>query len=169
MRVLLGQSGTRQQLPGVPAQWVNKNAFGCTSEGPTVAIHTPTSLRQAVIQDYLWLAEFGLTAFAPKFATRSDAYGTAACLTRAVNHLVLVLFALNRKYLINDKTALEEIAEFERAPGKFELRVRRTLGHLGSTATELASAVESVAQLFQETVNLTDGLYQPRYALRKRE
>ncbi|HXI83276.1 MAG TPA: nucleotidyltransferase domain-containing protein [Verrucomicrobiae bacterium] len=129
----------------------------------------PTSLRQAVIQDYLWLAEFGLTAFAPKFATRSDTYGTAACLTRAVNHLVLVLFALNRKYLINDKTALEEIAEFERAPEKIELRVQRTLGHLGSTATELASAVESVAQLFQETVDLTDGLYQPRYALRKRE
>ncbi|HEX5082809.1 MAG TPA: hypothetical protein VFY40_12245, partial [Blastocatellia bacterium] len=32
----------------------------------------------------------------------SFSYGTAACLTRAVNQLVLVLFALNRKYPLND-------------------------------------------------------------------
>jgi hypothetical protein len=31
--------------------------------------------------------------------------------------------------------------------------------------TELAAAVESVAQLFRETVELTDGLYQPRFTL----
>jgi predicted nucleotidyltransferase len=76
----------------------------------------PEALRQAVVQDSLWAAEFGLGAFARKFATRADGYGTAACLTRAVNQLVLVLFALNRKYLLSDKTALAEIAEFERAP-----------------------------------------------------
>ena len=60
-----------------------------------VAVY-PEALRQAVVQDYLWSAEFGLAAFARKFAARSDAYGTAACLTCAVNQLVLVLFALNR-------------------------------------------------------------------------
>src|SRR4030095_17167059 len=72
----------------------------------------PDALRKAVVQDHLWAAELGLSAFAPKFATRADNYGTAACLTCAVNQLVLVLFALNRKYPINDKTALAEIAEF---------------------------------------------------------
>jgi hypothetical protein len=36
----------------------------------------PEALRRAVVQDYLWAAEFGLAAFAPKFATRSDGYGT---------------------------------------------------------------------------------------------
>src|SRR5436190_21577702 len=36
------------------------------------------ALRNAVVQDYLWQAELGLTAFAPKFAGRSGAYGTAA-------------------------------------------------------------------------------------------
>jgi predicted nucleotidyltransferase len=93
----------------------------------------PEALRQAVVQDYLWAAEFGLSAFARKFATRSDGYGTAACLTCAVNQLVLVLFALNRKYLINDKTALAEIAEFERAPRDFGPRVQKTLRHLGAS------------------------------------
>jgi hypothetical protein len=66
----------------------------------------PEALRVAVVQDYLWQAELGLIAFAPKFAGRSGAYGTAACLARAVNQLLVVLFALNRKYLIDDKTAL---------------------------------------------------------------
>jgi hypothetical protein len=127
----------------------------------------PEALRQAVVQDYLWQAEFGLAAFAPKFAGRSDAYGTAACLTRAVNQLVMVLFALNRKYLMDDKTALSEVAAFEHAPREFGPRVQKTLGQLGSSPKELDAAVESVAQLFRETVELTHGLYQPRFTLPK--
>jgi predicted nucleotidyltransferase len=125
----------------------------------------PEALRRAVIQDYLFMAEFTLAAFAPKFAARADPYGTAACLTRAVNELVQVLFALNRKYPINDKTALAEVAEFERAPREFGPRVRQTLAHLGASAAELGSAVESVAQLVRETAGLSEGLYQPRYTL----
>jgi hypothetical protein len=127
----------------------------------------PEALRRAMVQDFLFMAEFTLTAFAPKVAVRSEAYGTAACLTRAVNELVLALFALNRKYLINDKTALAEIAEFERAPREFGSRVQKTLGHLGASSGELVAAVESVVQLVRETIELTDGLYQPRYPLPK--
>jgi hypothetical protein len=82
-----------------------------------------------------------------------------------VNRLVLVLFALNRKHLINDKTALAEISEFERAPREFGIRVQETLAHLGATPAELAAAVDGVAQLAREIVELTDGLYQPRYVL----
>jgi predicted nucleotidyltransferase len=127
----------------------------------------PEAMRRSVVQDYLWAAEFGIAAFARKFAMRSDSYGTAACLTRAVNQLALVLFALNRKYLLNDKTAIAEIAEFERAPREFGARVQKTLARLGSSAVELVAAVESIAQLLRETVELSDGLYQPRYTLPK--
>jgi predicted nucleotidyltransferase len=127
----------------------------------------PEALRRAVIRDYLFMAEFGLAAFAPKFAGRADTYGTVACLARAVNELVQVLFALNRKYPINDKTALAEVAEFERAPREFGARVQNTLAHPGASAAELGAAVESVAQLFRETVELTDGLYRPHYTLPK--
>lgn len=127
----------------------------------------PEALRVAVVREYLWAVEFGLVAFARKFAARSDVYGTAACLTRAVNQLILVLFALNRRYPINDKTALTEVAEFERAPAGFGRRVQRTLVHLGDSALELTAAVESVEQLLKETVEVTDGLYQPRYTLLK--
>jgi hypothetical protein len=125
----------------------------------------PEALRQAMVRDYLFMAEFTLTAFAPKVAARSDTYGTAACLSRAVNELVLALFALNRKYLLNDKTALAEVAEFERAPREFGPRVQESLAHLGASAAELVGAVESVAQLAREAVELADGLYLPRYRL----
>lgn len=84
----------------------------------------PEALRRSVVQDQLWGAEFGLAAFARKFAVRGDTYGTAACLTRVVNHMVLALFALNRRYLINDKTSLHEIASFECVPREFGTRVQ---------------------------------------------
>src|SRR5262249_45397742 len=127
----------------------------------------PEALRQAVVQDYLWAAELRLAAFAPKFSGRFGAYGPAACLARVVNQLLLVLFALNRRYMMDDKTALAEVAEFERVPREFGPRVQRTLGDLGSTPAELAAAVENIAQLFRETVELTGGLYQPRFTLPK--
>jgi predicted nucleotidyltransferase len=125
----------------------------------------PEALRRAVVRDYLFMAEFNLAAFAGKFAARADAYGAAACLSRAVNELVLALFALNRRYPINDKTALAEVAEFERAPRAFGPRLQKTLGHLGASPAELGAAVESVVQLLRETIDLADGLYQSRYAL----
>ena len=80
---------------------------------------------------------------------------------------MLVLFALNRKYPLNDKTALAEVAEFERAPREFGPRVQKTLTYLGASAAELGAAVESIAQPARETVELTGGLYQARYTLPK--
>ncbi|MGC4120036.1 MAG: nucleotidyltransferase domain-containing protein [Myxococcales bacterium] len=125
----------------------------------------PEALRQAVVKDYLWAAEFGLAAFARKFASRGDPFGTAACLTRAVNQLIHVLFALNRTYPLNDKTFLAEIDAFERAPRSFGARVQRVLASLGSSPSELTAAVEQVAALFSETVDLCEGAYRPRFSL----
>jgi len=125
----------------------------------------PEAMRKAVVRDYLWAAELGLTAFAPKFASRTGAYGTAACLSRAVNQMLWALFALNRKYLLDDKTALAEVAEFDHVPQEFGPRVQKALSHLGDSPAELGAAVESITQLHRETVALTDGLYQPRFTL----
>ncbi|MCL4304169.1 MAG: nucleotidyltransferase domain-containing protein [Anaerolineae bacterium] len=127
----------------------------------------PEALRQAVVQDYLWAAEFGVAAFASKFAARADTFGTGACLTRAIHQLVLVLFALNRQYPINDKTVLAEVGAFDRAPREFGTRVQQILGHLGHSEADLQAAVESVGQLIGEVVELTEGLYRPRFRLPK--
>jgi len=125
----------------------------------------PEALRRSVVQEQLWGAEFGLAAFARKFAVRGDTYGTAACLTRVVNHMVLALFALNRKYLINDKTSLEEIAGFECVPRGFRARVQAIFPTLGGSAPGLTASVKKIEQLLRESIALAEGLYQPRFSL----
>lgn len=125
----------------------------------------PEALREAVVRDHLWMAEFTLGAFASKYAARADVHGTVTCLTRATNHLILVLFALNRTYPVNDKTALAEIAEFECAPRAFADRVNATFARMGSSPDELRAAAVAVGELVRQTIELTDGLYRPRYAL----
>lgn len=127
----------------------------------------PEALRRSVIRDFLFMAEFTLTAFAPKYAARADAYGTAACLARAVNELVTALFALNRRYPLNDKTALVEVSEFEGAPQEFSTRVQQTLSRLGTSSADLGSAVEAVTKLLRETVELTGDLYEARFLMPK--
>lgn len=129
----------------------------------------PRALRPSVVRDYLFLAEFTLSAFAPKAAARCDTYATASCPTRAVNELVLALFALNRKYPVNDKTALAEAAEFERAPRNFLALVQQTLVNLGASSPDLAAAVENITQLFHDAVQLAAELYQPYFVLPGKE
>jgi hypothetical protein len=119
----------------------------------------PEALRRAVVRDYLFMAEFTLTCFAPKFAARADIYGTSACLTRAVNELLMTLFSLNRRYPLNDKTALAEAAEFDCVPREFAPRVHKTLAHPGTSSAELKGAVDAIAQLLQETIEIADDLY----------
>lgn len=42
-----------------------------------------------------------------------------------------------------------------------------TLARLGDSAAELAAAIESIERLLAETVEVADGLYQPRYVMLK--
>jgi hypothetical protein len=79
--------------------------------------------------------------------------------------MVLVLFALNRSYPVNDKTALAEVAEFQCAPREFSARVQKALLHIGTSPAELLASVEAITQLHRETVELAEGLYQPRFTL----
>jgi predicted nucleotidyltransferase len=125
----------------------------------------PEALRRAVASDGLWAVEFGLRAFAPKLAAAGDVYGSAGCLTRFAHQLVLVLFALNRAWLVNDKTALAEIADFALAPERFGERVTAVLARPGATPAELAASFRAFAELLRETAALAGPLYAPRFAL----
>lgn len=123
----------------------------------------PEPLRRALVQSYLWASEFTLESFAAKFAKRGDVLGTAGCLGRVAHQLVLVLFALNRRYLLSDKTSLGEIASFAEAPRDFGGRVTRTLARVGDSPAELARSVSAVAELVAETLRLAGPLYQRPY------
>jgi len=118
------------------------------------ALVYPEALRRAVVADQLWQVEFGLAAFARKMAARGEVYGTAACLARFAFQLVLALFAWNRVWLVNDKTALAEIAAFEQAPRDFGRRVEAILARPGATAAELSASVEAMTRLWREAAAL---------------
>jgi predicted nucleotidyltransferase len=123
----------------------------------------PDKLREAIIQRCLWNVDFGLRAFLPKFVAEGDAYGATGCLTRFANELVLVMFALNRVYLVNDKTALAEIAEFPIGVSDFGSRISVILGAAGQDEAALARSMRLMMTFFEETVQLAGDLYQPAW------
>jgi predicted nucleotidyltransferase len=122
----------------------------------------PEALRRSVVQDSLWSVEFGLRAFAPKFAAAGDAYGTVGCLARFAHRLVLALFALNRAHFLNEKTALAEIGGFAAAPNGFARRVQAVLASAGASPDALAASVSAFDELFRETAALCGDLYRSR-------
>ena len=123
----------------------------------------PEPLRRAIVQAYLWQAEFSLESFAPKFAARGEVLGAVGCLARLAHQLVLALFALNRRYLVSDKTALAEIGGFELAPPGFGERISALLASPGREPAELAAAVATAAGLVAETAALAGPLYRRPY------
>ena len=111
----------------------------------------PEALRRAVVQDSLWAAEFGLGAFARKFAARADAYGRAACLTCAVNQLVQ---ARAYRRIRNQRQVLVAFAEIgpaaRPAVGVLKSRIQTnnyaatlSIIALGPPATDLSPTPES--------------------------
>ena len=127
----------------------------------------PEALRRRVVQDYLWSVEFALHAFAPKFARQGEVYLTASTIARCVHALVLVLFALNRRYLVNDKTVLKEASDFPLRPPDLRRRVDSLLSRVGSIPTELEHSVSLADALFREIVELSGDLYSPKYDFSK--
>jgi predicted nucleotidyltransferase len=131
----------------------------------TKVLPMPSALVHAVVQSRLWSVEFGLTAFAPKFAANGDPYGVAGCLTRFAHALALSLFSLNGVYLLNEKTTLSEIEEFSVAPAEFGPRLRRILSDVGSTPQALRSSIEAMRRLFEEVRESAGQLYTPVWRL----
>jgi Nucleotidyltransferase domain/Domain of unknown function (DUF4037) len=125
----------------------------------------PEALRRGIVQDYLWSVEFALRTFAPKFARQGEVYLTASTIARCVHALVLVLFALNHRYLINDKTTLLEISDFPLRPRDLRKRVEALLSRVGSNTTELGHSLSLMNALFREVVELSGDLYSPKYNL----
>jgi predicted nucleotidyltransferase len=123
----------------------------------------PDALVAALVQTNLWQVDFGLRAFAPKFAAKGDAYGLAGCLARFAHALVHTLFALNRVWFLNDKTALEEVSGFAVAPPRFAPRVADMLGAVGTSPAAQQSPLASCEALFRETAALAGDLYRPAW------
>lgn len=125
----------------------------------------PPKLKQAIVADALWGAEFAFL-FAHTFATAGDVYNTVGCLARITGYLTQALYALNEVYFINDKRALDAVPQFALCPPQYVERVTQILAHPGATGEQLSTSVNSLEVLWQEVVSLAGTLYKPKYPLR---
>ena len=100
----------------------------------------PETFRTAVISKHLFDAEFEIS-IAAKPAERGDVMYVAGCLFRASGFMTLVLYALNRKFFLNEKGAFIESQGFAIKPARFHDTVARALGNIGATPDELSATV----------------------------
>jgi predicted nucleotidyltransferase len=122
----------------------------------------PPKLKQKVIADSLWSADFTLL-YARSFAAQGDIYNTVGCLTRLVSNLTQALFALNERYFIRDKQVMETVAGFPRLPAGYIEQINRILACPGSTVPELTRTVHDLEQAWHSVVSLPGVQYEPRF------
>jgi hypothetical protein len=74
----------------------------------------------------------------------------AGCLFRAAGFMTLVLYALNRKFYLNEKGAYIESQQFAIKPARFHETVASVLGNVGTAPTQLAASVAGFQSLAAE-------------------
>jgi predicted nucleotidyltransferase len=109
----------------------------------------PEKFRNAVVIKHLFDAEFEIM-IAAKPADRADVMYVAGCLFRSAGFMTLVLYALNRKFFLNEKGAMAESRGFAIKPARFHDAVARVLGNVGTTPVELSASVTSFQSLAAE-------------------
>lgn len=116
----------------------------------------PDALRRAIFAKHLFDAEFEIEV-AGQPAKRGDVMYVAGCLFRAAGFLTLVLYALNRKFFLNEKGAFAESRGFVIKHARFHDTVVNILGNIGRTPAELSASVASFQKLVDEMRQLTAG------------
>ena len=109
----------------------------------------PEKFRAAVVTKHMFDAEFE-SSIAAKPAARGDVMYVAGCLFRAAGFMTLVLYALNRKFFLNEKGAFAESRRFKIKPAHFHDSVAKILGNVGHTPAELSASVEGFQNIAQE-------------------
>ncbi|WP_437286090.1 nucleotidyltransferase domain-containing protein [Sorangium sp. So ce406] len=123
--------------------------------GPLKALVTPYPplLRRALIDRFLWEAGFALDT-AKKAGRRGDVLYVSGCLFRAAACLVQALFALNERYLSNEKGAVQRTRALPRCPERFADRVEAALAAPGQGAEALLGSLGRMEALARETRDL---------------
>lgn len=122
----------------------------------------PPALKQTIVSDSLWSAEFTLL-HGRGFASKGDVYSTAGCLVRAAANLTQALFALNETYFLGDKRAMETLAGFQRLPAGYVEGITGILACPGRTQAEMMRSVEAMEGLWRGVVALTEGGYRAKF------
>lgn len=113
----------------------------------------PEPLCQSLVSAFGWQASFALDT-TRKSAARGDVLHVAGSLFACAMALVEVLFALNRRWLTNEKGALEALVALPlRPPGSAD-EIRRVLAAPGATPEALLASLTSFEALTAETLEL---------------
>jgi predicted nucleotidyltransferase len=124
----------------------------------------PPQLKQNMIVDSLWSAEFSLL-YARRFAAQGDIYNTVGCLTRVVSNLTQALFALNERYFLRDKNVLDVVAGFPNLPAGYIQQINRILSCPGSTVQELTKTVSDLEGAWRSVGSLPGVHYEPKFQM----
>jgi hypothetical protein len=111
----------------------------------------PDELRSALSNMFLWEVAFSIEN-AQLAVARGEQTHIAGCAYRALCCIGQVLFALNRRYLINEKGALAEAAAFPHTLPNLSERAARIWAAIGRT--DFASALSDLRTLDEELRSL---------------
>jgi predicted nucleotidyltransferase len=108
----------------------------------------PAALRRAIVTKHMFDAAFEL-AIAGKPALRGDTMYVAGCLFRAAGFMTLVVYALNRRWWLNEKGALAETRSFPIAPPRFQATIAAVLGSVGRDERAMGRSIARMKSLWQ--------------------
>lgn len=114
----------------------------------------PARLKEALVKTYLWETEFALL-ISEKSVSRGESSYVAGCFFECVYSLLQVLFALNTRYFVNEKGAVEETRAFERCPADFADHVDDIMGSVGGTVEALERNHRRLHALVTQVAALT--------------
>ena len=114
-----------------------------------LAAEYPDGLRRGLLERHLWEASFTLETVA-KSPKRGDVAYVSGALYRCTAALVQVIFALNRRYFLNEKGSVAAAGAMKRSPKGFEKRVEDALGKTGTTPSQLAKSVDALRALVED-------------------
>ena len=113
----------------------------------------PSLLKKVLIEKYLWEADFSLQT-SLKAAKRADVFYVTGGLFRCVACLIQVIFALNERYINNEKGAISIADAFLLRPNNFKEIVSTLLANPGNNEHELVANIKKLESLVEETEKL---------------
>ncbi len=131
---------------------------GTMAELKSRALLYPSALRDALIRRFQWEILFSIDN-GELAASREEQTQVAGCVHRALACIAQVLFALNERYLINEKGALQEAAQFPLVIPDLTERVARIWQLVGNKSFRHALAV--LRSMEREVKALTEASADP--------
>jgi predicted nucleotidyltransferase len=126
--------------------------FGILATLKALTAEYPPAMRDELIRKYLFEASFSLQ-IVDKPAARADAYYVSGCLFRAVGCVVQVLYALNRRYFVNEKGSIAEVDAMPLKPANFGAHAAAIFS--ATRPDELSARVERCRELVQAVTELS--------------